>query len=143
MNKNTVQELMETRLKTISPDATLEEAARMMKESDCGFLPVGEQHDPQGIITDRDIVIRAIAEGKDPSMLSVSECMTDQVCCCNENDTLVDAADKLNRNNVSRLVVKNEGGQVTGVLSFGRIIRSNEDKQETSNVVSHATGKAA
>lgn len=143
MASKQVKELMETDLELISPDATLEEAARKMKERDCGFLPVGDKDDPEGIITDRDIVIRAIAEGKNPAEEKVRAYMTDEVCACRDNDTLENAAQAMSENNVSRLVVKDSHDKICGVLTFGRIIRSNDNKQETSKVVEKATGKAA
>jgi CBS domain-containing protein len=134
---------METDLELISPDATLVEAARKMKECGCGFLPVGNKDNPEGIITDRDIVIRAIAEGEDPSRAKVRDCMTDKICACRDNDILEEAARAMNENSVSRLVVKNDSDQVCGVLTFGRMIRSSDNKQETGEVVEKATGKAA
>ena len=143
MESKQVKELMETDLELISPDATLEEAARRMKDCGCGFLPVGTDNAPEGIITDRDIVVRAIAEGKDCSQEKVRDCMTDEVCACRETDTLEDAAKAMSENNVSRLVVKDNSDRICGVLTFGRIIRSNDNKQETSEVVEKATGKAA
>jgi len=143
MANKKVKELMEAELELISPDATLEEAARKMKECGCGFLPVGAEDSPEGIITDRDIVIRAVAEGKNPSKATVRECMTQEVCACKETDTLEDAARMMSENNVSRLVVKNDGETICGVLTFGRMIRSNGNAQETSAVVEKATGKGS
>ena len=143
MESKRVKELMETELELISPDATLEEAARKMKECDCGFLPVGEEDRAEGIITDRDIVIRAVAEGKDPSQEKVRDCMTGEVCSCRDTDTLADAAMAMSENSVGRLVVRDGMDRICGVLTFGRIIRTNDDKQETSEVVEKATGKAA
>lgn len=143
MERKKVRELMETEMEWISPDATLEEAAQKMKERGCGFLPVGDENAPEGIITDRDIVIRAIAEGKDPTGEKVRDCMTDDVCSCEENDTLEDAAKIMGENRVSRLVVKDEEGKMCGVLTFGRIIRSDTSSQETSTVVEKATRRAA
>ncbi len=143
MQSTHVKDLMEQRSVMVSPNATLAEAARMMKESDCGFLPVGENDVAQGIITDRDIVIRCIAAGKDPQQEKVSSCMTKDVCSCSEEDSLQDAARMMSENNVSRLVVQTSDGNVCGVLTFGRIIRSNDNKNETSEVVQTATGRAA
>ncbi len=138
-----VKELMESHLVLISPDATLEEAARKMKEVDCGFLPVGENNKPLGIITDRDIVIRAIALGKSPADVKVRDCMTGDVCSCKDVDTLERAAKIMSDNKVSRLLVKDGRNEICGVLTFGRIIRNNDNKHETSQVVETATGKAA
>ncbi len=138
-----VQDLMETRAIMVSPSATVAEAAKMMKKEECGFLPVGENNKAQGVITDRDIVVRCIAEGKDPSQVKVKECMSSDVCACAEKDSLEDAARLMSDNAVSRLIVQTAAGDVCGILTFGRIIRTNDNKQETSKVVQCATGKAA
>jgi CBS domain-containing protein len=143
MTGKKVKELMETNLVLISPDATLAEAAQKMKQADCGFLPVGEDNKPLGIITDRDIVIRAIAAGKSPSEVKVRDCMTDDVCSCQESDSLEEAAHVMSEHKVSRLVVKDSSGGICGVLTFGRIIRNNDNREETSHVVDAATGMAA
>lgn len=143
MEKKQVKELMETDLKRINPDATLEEASKQMKEYCCGFLPVGSENTTEGIITDRDIVIRALAEGKDPKCEKVHDFMSKTVWSCMETDSLEDAAKVMSENNVGRLVVKNGANNICGILTFGRIIRMNDNKQETSDVVEKATGKAA
>ncbi|ALQ51852.1 CBS domain-containing protein [Nitrosomonas ureae] len=143
MENQQVNKLMERNLKLINADATLEEASIKMKQAGCGFLPVGVENTLEGIITDRDIVVRAIAEGRDPTREIVRDYMTSTVCCCKESDTLKDAAQVMSENHVSRLVVKDENDNICGILTFGRIIRSNDNKQETSEVVERATGKAA
>jgi CBS domain-containing protein len=143
MEKMQVKELMEINLKLINPDATLEEAAKKMRESDCGFLPVGTNSTPHGIITDRDIVVRALAEGRNPKSEKVRDFMTSDVCSCMETDTLEEAALVMGVNNVSRLVVKDGTDSICGILTFGRIIRTHNNKQEVSDVVEKATGKAA
>src|SRR3990167_2245499 len=141
MEHKQVRELMERNLELISPDATLEEAACKMTDCNCGFLPVGSDSTPEGIITDRDIVVRGIAAGKDPAQAKVRECMTDEICACKDTDTLEDAAKMMGKHNISRLVVKNSKGKICGVLTFGRIIRANDNQEETSEVVQKATGK--
>lgn len=143
MEKKQVKELMETNLSHINSDATLEEASKMMKEHCCGFLPVGRGDTSEGIITDRDIVVRALAEGKDPKHEKVRDFMSKTICSCLDTDSLEDAAKVMSENSVGRLVVKDEGGSICGVITFGRIIRMNDNKQETSNIVEKATGKAA
>lgn len=143
MQNKQVKKLMEMDLKLINPEATLEEAAKTMRQYDCGFLPVGTENTLEGIITDRDIVIRALAEGKNPQNEIVRDFMTDTVCYCKETDTLEEAAKVMSENRVSRLVVKDDGNHISGILTFGRIIRTNDNKQETSDVVEKATGKAA
>lgn len=66
MQNTNVKDLMASDLMFIDPEDTLREAAQQMKEVDCGVLPVGDKDDVEGIITDRDIVIRAIARGENP-----------------------------------------------------------------------------
>ncbi|MCB9983702.1 MAG: CBS domain-containing protein [Rhodospirillales bacterium] len=126
---------------TVSADDSLTVAAQKMKETDCGVLPVGKGNDLQGMITDRDIVIRAIAEGKDPAKEKVADYMTDKVYACNEDDFLEDAADKMRGHNVSRLIVRNHEGKVTGILSFGNILRKNADADEVAKIVERAVFK--
>jgi len=143
MKNSQVKEFMKTDIELISPDATLAEAARKMKDLECGVLPVGTQRNLEGVITDRDIIIRAIAEGKNPETEIVSEYMTDEVCCCAETDMVRDAAKMMHDNNVSRLVVKDNVGNVRGMLTFGSILRKENDQTSVTDIVSCATGNKA
>lgn len=138
-----VKDLMESGMESISADATLQEAATKMKDVNCGFLPVGTADQPEGIITDRDIVIRAIAEGYNPSTERVRDYMTANICSVEDSETIEDAANKMHENHVSRLVVKDTDGKLCGVLTFGRILRQDRDQNETKNVVNLVTGKVA
>ena len=144
MTKTTqVKEMMKPDVELISPDATLAEAARKMKEIECGILPVGTGSDIEGIITDRDIVVRALAEGKNPATEQVRDHMTGDVCYCAESDELKDAARMMHDNNVSRLVVKDSVGKVRGILTFGSILRQENDKTQVSEIVACAVGNKA
>lgn len=138
-----VKDLMEYDMELIDPESSLQEAAQKMKDVSCGFLPVGRNKMPEGIITDRDIIIRAVASGKDPMKEKVSDYMTREVYSCHDGDSLEQAAKIMHENNVSRLVVLSENGQTCGIMTFGRILRSPLDREETSNVVEMATGKEA
>jgi len=125
----------------IAPSATLKEAAAKMREADCGVLPVGSADHLEGIITDRDIIIRAISKGKDTLTERVNDYMTTPVFSCNEDDVLEDAAAKMRSHKISRLVVKNSKGTVKGILSFGGILRKQADAEEIANIVKHTVGK--
>lgn len=138
MRNRKVKELMTDKPCIIKPDATLQEAARMMANVDCGFLPVCREDDVIGIITDRDIVIRAISRGLDPKKEKIINHMTHECFGCREDDYLEDAAEKMREYKVSRLIVRNTHGQVSGVLSFGGILRKNAEAKEIANVVKHA-----
>ena len=142
--KNTrVKELMTKKPTFIEPDATLQEAAELMRDIDCGALPVGDDDTVKGIITDRDMIIRAVAKGKDMETERVADYMTEKVFFCEEQDTLEQAADLMREHQVSRLLVKGQSGEITGYLSFGCIMRRNRNMEEISHVVEHALGKKA
>lgn len=138
MKNVTVREFMTLHPVLAEPEMTLSEAARKMKEVDCGFLPVAENGKLLGIITDRDIVIRAIAEGKNPAGEKVGSYMTPRVFACSENDFLEDAIDKMHTHQVTRLVVKNRKGDVTGVLSYGGLLRQEATSSEIAQTIKHA-----
>lgn len=142
--KNTqVKEIMKAGPVTVSPGATLEEAAKQMRDVDCGCLPVGSKERLQGIITDRDIVTRAVARGKDITKEQVKDYMTPEIHTCRETATLHEAAEEMRRHNVSRLIVEDKAGRATGILSFGSILRKEEDRDEMTDVVCCATGSKA
>lgn len=137
MRNAKVKDFMTSEAVMIAPTATLKDAAAQMKNVDCGVLPVGTPDDVKGIITDRDIVIRAVAKGKDITKEKVMDYMTTQVFGCNENDVLEDAAAKMRMHKVSRLIVRNSKGTVKGVLSFGGLLRKQADAEEIANIVKH------
>jgi predicted transcriptional regulator len=137
-----VKELMRAQPVIVAADATLKEAAQKMKSVDCGVLPVGSWDRLEGIITDRDIVIRAVADGIDPATATVRSCMTSEIFYCNDSDTLEQAAEKMREHDVSRLVVKDSSGKPCGIITFGCIMRKGE-MQELGKVVERAVGKRA
>jgi CBS domain-containing protein len=138
-----VKDLMKSNPATISPDSSLREAAQKMESIDCGVLPVGNSDDPEGIITDRDIVLRAVAKGRDVAKEKVKDYMTMQVFSCNEDDTLEDAAKAMHENHVNRLLVKDGSGKMSGILSFGCILRKEEQMEDIQKVLECTVGKKA
>ncbi len=140
--KNTpVKEIMSPRPKFIAPDATLYEACIRMKDVGCGVLPVGSDNDPEGIITDRDIIVRALAAGVDPAIAMVKDYMSPTVHACKEDDDLQSAAKLMNTKGVSRLVVRDKDNNVSGILSFGHLLRSKADNETVAEVVCCAVGR--
>jgi predicted transcriptional regulator len=138
-----VKDLMKENPIIIPASTTLKEAAQKMKSVDCGVLPVGTWDNLEGMITDRDIVIRAVAEGVDITSAQVRDYMTSDVFYCSESDTLAQAAEQMRKNDVSRLVVKDASGKACGILTFGRILREDENLKEIGKVVECAVGKKA
>lgn len=139
-NVTKVKELMTPNPLLVNPDATLDEAAKKMETINCGALPVGTEIKVTGMITDRDIVVRGLAHGKNPSVEKVSSCMTEEVYDCVENDSIESAVTTMHKYKVSRLVVKDKEGKVTGILSLGGLLRNEADPKEIAEIIRHCGG---
>lgn len=130
-----VKEVMSTHCEFIEPDANLQEAAQKMRDLDCGFLPIGDPTTGilEGVITDRDIVIRAIAHGYNPTETLLSEIETPEVLYCYENDTIESAAQRMSEQKVYRLIVldNQETKRLCGVITLGDILRHHEENLAT------------
>jgi CBS domain-containing protein len=112
-----VREIMTTRVETIGPDATVEDAARRMREVGVGALAVCERDRPVGIVTDRDLVVRSAAEGADPTRALVRSAMTPQLVACSDADDVEAAAATMRRHAVRRVLVLDAAGRLAGLLS--------------------------
>jgi CBS domain-containing protein len=100
------------------------DVAKKMKQEDAGFVPVVEDGGKLiGVITDRDIVIRCIAEGHDPRSETAEHLMTSQVTIISPDDDIQDAAKKMEREEIRRLAVT-ENGKLVGVLSHGNLVQA-------------------
>lgn len=113
-----VSEVMTRQVHVINPDATIREAAQEMRGGDFGMLPVGENDRMIGSISDRDIVIRAIAEGKE-SNTRVREVMTEGIVWAYESDTVEEAARLMSEHQVRRLPVVNDEKRLVGIVALG------------------------
>ena len=105
-----------------SPNQTIRQAALLMGKTDCGALPVADKDSLVGMITDRDIVVRAIAAGKGPKT-KVGEIMSAEVLYCFEDQTLGEVAANLGDVKVRRLPVMNREKRLVGILSLGDMAR--------------------
>ena len=102
----------------VSPDTTVLEVAQLMQKHDVGAVPVCEGENVVGLVTDRDIVVRNIAHGKDPHQTPVKEVMTTQVKSANPEMSLSQAAGIMAAEQIRRLPVV-EGNRLVGMLSLG------------------------
>lgn len=125
-----VKQAMIKRVKLASPKMFLNEAAQKMRDGDFGALPVGENDRLVGMITDRDMAIRAVAEGKDPATTTVGECMTKQVLYCYEDQTLEEVAKNLGDNQIRRIPVLNRQKRLVGILSLADLALSDADPEK-------------
>ena len=109
-------------IETIAPHATLAEAAKKMASQDIGSLPVcAERRRVVGIITDRDITVRAVARGMDPNSTRVEEVMTRDVLSCSSEAEVEQACELMEKRQVRRLLVTGQDDTPVGIVSLGDI----------------------
>jgi CBS domain-containing protein len=117
-----VSDLMTRHVEFVDPDATTQDAAALMGELDVSALPVGSTEDLRGIITDRDLLYRVVAEGKDPASTRVRDVATQLVFTCRADDALTTAMDLMASHNIRRLPVT-EDERVVGWLTLSDVSR--------------------
>ena len=123
-----IKEVMTPSPETISPEATLAEAATMMKKLNVGSLPVRSNDSVVGWITDRDITIRSTAEHRDPDAAVVQEAMSPAVVFCTENDDVDDCARLMEEKQIRRLPVLDAERRLVGVVALGDLALSTDKK---------------
>ncbi len=127
-------DVMSRPVETISPDDHLNEAARRMAQRDVGCLPVCDGDRLMGMLTDRDIVVRAVARGEDPSRVRVADAMTYDVEWCFEDHSLEDVGRHMADMQIRRIVVLDRDRRLVGIVSLGDIARA----RGNAPVVTHA-----
>jgi CBS domain-containing protein len=122
-----VKELMTTKPRFVPDSATLKDAARTMRELDVGFLPVADEQERKlkGVITDRDITVRGVAEGRDPESTTVTDIRSNRVLYCFQDDEIEEAAKSMQEQQVYRLVVleSRDDKKLCGIITLGDILR--------------------
>jgi CBS domain-containing protein len=120
LNRLRAADVMTDDPETVTADAPLMEAARKMRELDVGIIPVVEGEGSRrlrGVITDRDIAVRAVAEGKDANTTTVGDVMSTGVQTCNKNDSLSDVMQVMEREQVRRVPVTDREGRLVGIIA--------------------------
>jgi CBS domain-containing protein len=120
-----VSEVMTRDVQTIRPDQTVREAAGFMLRADAGAIPVAVGDRLLGMITDRDIAVRGVAEGHGPDT-PVRELMTNDMVCARVDDDVEDAATKMSEAQVRRLPVVDEQERLCGIVSLGDLSRETD-----------------
>lgn len=114
-----VSEVMSGDVCVASPGQTLRAAAKKMIDLDIGVLPISEDGHLVGVVTDRDIVLRAVAESRDPDTTKVVDVMSPGVCYCFEDEDVEDVAEQMAELQVRRLPVLNRDKRLVGIVSLG------------------------
>lgn len=113
-----VSDIMSTDVSWVDPSAKLTDIARMMKDKDVGSVPVVQNDMVKGIITDRDIVLRVISEGKDPNQVTAEQVMSADPVVIEEGESIDKAADIMFEYQIKRLPVVKKG-KLVGIISLG------------------------
>jgi CBS domain-containing protein len=128
-----VAEVMTRDVRLIEPNQTIRDAARLMAEMDAGIMPVREGDRLVGMITDRDIAVRAVAQGRGPDT-PVREVMTDEVKYCYEDDDTNDVARNMADIQVRRLPVLTRDKRLVGIISLGDMAVSDEAGEAVAGI---------
>lgn len=146
-NKSTISrkrcsEIMTKSVRTASPDLSVREAAFLMLEGDMGAVPVVDKGKLIGIVTDRDIVIRVVAEGKDSST-PVAEAMTTELFTVTPRDFVFEAVRLMGDKQVRRVPVINENGDLAGIIAMADIALETEDEREIAETLEEISSGSA
>jgi CBS domain-containing protein len=121
-----VKDIMTESIVCCTPETRLQAVARQMIQRDCGAIPVLDDQDhnrPLGIITDRDIVIRTVAQGNNPLEMTAGECMTSPAYTVHPEDTVEDCCQMLEEHQVRRALVVDEHGSCCGIVAQADVAR--------------------
>lgn len=122
-----VKDIMSHPVEEIRSDARVTEAAQLMQLSDVGILPIRDDDDIIGVLTDRDITARVVAGELNPRETPVTDVMSADVICCSEDSSVQDAATIMEENKVRRLLVLSRANEVSGILSIADIAMKVKD----------------
>ena len=130
-----LSDIMTHGVETISPDTTVADAADTMRNLDLGALPVCDGTRLVGMLTDRDIIIRAVAEGRDPTQTRVSSCMTRDILYCFQDQDVEEAEKLMQEKQIRRLPILDRDKQLVGIVALADVAVKTDDAQETARTV--------
>jgi CBS domain-containing protein len=137
-----VHDIMSRKVELTDPNTTIRDVARKMRTGRIGALPVGENDRLVGMVTDRDIVVRAVADERLPGNTSVREVMSEKVCYCYEDDDIEEAAKIMAEHQVKRLPVLNGDKRLVGIVALSDLGRADADCAQTAlEGISQETGQ--
>ena len=134
-NDRNIRDIMTTDPMCVSERDSIREVARIMAREDTGVVPVVDGKKIIGMITDRDIVVRLVAEGKDPANAHVNEAMTKNVRAVKETDTVNDALNVMSSAQVRRVPVVNDRNEIVGIVSMKDVAGSGNQEGKVGQTV--------
>jgi CBS domain-containing protein len=124
-----VKDIMTRDVHYVRPDSTVREAAAQMRDFEVGCLPVIDSERVVGLLTDRDIAIRAVAEGRGPDEVTCAEAMSSKPVTIGQDQPVADAAALMRRRAIRRLIATDERGRPIGIVSLGDLAAATEDRE--------------
>ena len=129
-------EIMTSQVEVIQPDDTLQSAAKKMRDRNIGFLPVCDGETLMGVLSDRDITIRALADGMDVNVMLARDLMTTPAIYCFEDQDVAEAARIMAENQIRRLVVlSRDDKRLVGVVSLGDLAVASKAKSQAAQAL--------
>jgi CBS domain-containing protein len=138
-----ISEIMTHDVQLVSPKNTVQEAAKRMSEIDVGAIPVAENDRLVGMLTDRDITVRAVAAGKNPKQCKVADVMSADVKYVFEDETTEDLARNMGALQMRRLPVVDRDKRLVGIVSLGDLACAPGAEAETKNAITGVSEKSA
>jgi len=136
------REIMTRNVRTVNRETSLRDVAALMRDGDMGAMPVVEDGKLVGIVTDRDIVVRAIADGKDSSV-PIGDVMTAEVFSARENDFVFEAIRLMGDRQVRRVPIVNDAGELVGIIAMADVALETEDEREIAETLEEISSGSA
>jgi CBS domain-containing protein len=137
-----LKEIMTPQVDVISPDATAEDASTRMKDLNIGAIPVCDGDGLIGMLTDRDLVVRVMAQRRDPKAVRVGEAMTPDVSYCFEDDDIEKAAHVMSQKQIRRLPILSKSKKLVGIVSLGDLAVHGMDSKTSGDVLEQVSHPA-
>ncbi len=130
-----LKDVMSRSVESVDPESTLQDAAQKMRSMDVGALPVCQRDRLVGMITDRDITVRAVAQGEDPKQCCVSDAMTSELIYCFEDEDVEKAAKLMEEKQIRRLAVLDRNHRLCGMVSLGDLATRQRDEHMSAEIL--------
>ncbi|MGZ9097572.1 MAG: CBS domain-containing protein [Micavibrio sp.] len=122
-----IQDIMSKDVQVVSPDTLLNDVAKKMQKHDCGSILVAKDDRLMGVITDRDLALRCVAESRQPSETTAAQVMTEEILYCRDTDEVETVALDMTKNKVRRLPVLDKDKRLVGIVSLGDLAANSAD----------------
>lgn len=123
-----IKDIMSRNVEMVSPETLLHDVAKKMQQKDCGSILVSSDDRLVGVITDRDLALRCVAQSHDPDQTTASQVMTKEILYCRDTDEMEDVAKNMARNKVRRLPVLDSDKKLVGIISLGDLSLHSTDQ---------------